>query len=73
MGMFALTQLVTDRVNAPVIAAAGIVDGRGIRAAFALGAQAVQLGTAFLACEESGATQEHREILFVTAERIRRR
>ena len=64
MGTFALTQLVADRVKAPVIAAGGIVDGRGIRAALALGAQAVQMGTAFLACEESGATREHRGILF---------
>jgi nitronate monooxygenase len=64
MGSFALTQLVADRVKAPVIAAGGIVDGRGIRAALALGAQAVQMGTAFLACEESGTTDEHREILF---------
>jgi nitronate monooxygenase len=64
MGTFALTQLVADRVKAPVIAAGGIVDGRGIRAALALGAQAAQLGTAFLACEESGTTDQHREILF---------
>jgi nitronate monooxygenase len=64
MGTFALTQLVADRVNAPVIAAGGIVDGRGIRAALALGAQAVQMGTAFLACEESGTTREHKGILF---------
>ena len=64
MGTFALTQLVADRVNAPVIAAGGIVDGRGIRAALALGAQAVQMGTAFLACEESGTTKEHKGILF---------
>lgn len=64
MGTFALTQIVAARVKAPVIAAGGIVDGRGLRAALALGAQAAQLGTAFLACEESGTTQEHRDILF---------
>lgn len=64
MGTLALTQLVADRVNAPVVSAGGIVDGRGIRAALALGAQAAQIGTAFLACEESAATPEHREILF---------
>ena len=64
MGTFALTQLLADRVRAPVIAAGGIVDGRGARAALALGAQAVQLGTAFLACEESGATAQHRAVLF---------
>lgn len=63
MGTFVLTQLVAERVKAPVIAAGGIADGRGLRAALALGAQAVQIGTAFLACEESGATAEHRAIL----------
>ena len=63
MGTFALTQLVSARVRTPVIAAGGVVDGRGVRAARALGAQAVQVGTAFLACEESGATAEHRSLL----------
>jgi nitronate monooxygenase len=64
MGTFALTQLVADRVKAPVIAAGGIVDGRGVRAALTLGAQAAQLGTAFLACAESGTTDQHRGMLF---------
>ncbi len=64
MGTFVLTQLVGPRVKAPVIAAGGIADGRGLRAALALGAQAVQIGTAFLACAESGTTAEHREVLF---------
>jgi nitronate monooxygenase len=64
MGTFALTQLVSRRVKAPVIAAGGIADGRGIRAALTLGAQAAQVGTAFLACEESGTTAEHRAALF---------
>ncbi len=64
MGTFALTQLVAARVKAPVIAAGGIADGRGVRAALALGAQAAQIGTAFLACAESGTTDEHREALF---------
>lgn len=48
----ALIPQVVDAVNIPVIAAGGIADGRGIVAAFALGAQGVQLGTAFLAAEE---------------------
>jgi nitronate monooxygenase len=64
VGSMALIPLVADRVSVPVIAAGGIVDGRGIRAALALGAQAAQLGTAFLACEESGASAAHREALF---------
>lgn len=64
MGTFVLVQLVAPRVKAPVIAAGGIVDARGVRAAHALGASAAQIGTAFLACEESGATAGHRELLF---------
>ncbi|WP_163997776.1 NAD(P)H-dependent flavin oxidoreductase [Pyxidicoccus caerfyrddinensis] len=64
MGTLALTPLVADRVKAPVIAAGGISDARGVRAVLALGAQAGQIGTAFLACEESGATPEHRAALF---------
>lgn len=66
MGTFALVQLVSARVKAPVIAAGGIADARGIRAALALGAQAVQIGTAFLACEESGAVALHRNALFTS-------
>jgi nitronate monooxygenase len=64
MGTFALTPLVADRVRAPVIAAGGIVDRRGVVAARALGAAAVQVGTAFLACEESGAAPAHKALLF---------
>ncbi|TGM58863.1 NAD(P)H-dependent flavin oxidoreductase [Leptospira adleri] len=64
MGTFVLTQLVSDRVKTPVIAAGGIADARGLRAALSLGAQMVQIGTAFLACEESGTTPEHRAMLF---------
>lgn len=63
MGTFVLTQLVADRVRAPVIAAGGIADRRGLRAALVLGAQAGQIGTAFLACEESGTSDEHRALL----------
>lgn len=68
-GTFALVQLVSRRVKVPVIAAGGIADACGIRAAMLLGAQAGQIGTAFLACEESGATREHRALLFDDAAR----
>lgn len=68
-GTFALIQLVAPRVKAAVIAAGGIVDARGIDAALTLGAQGAQLGTAFLACAESGATPEHRAALWSPAAR----
>ena len=64
MGTFALVPQIADRVKMLVIAAGGISDGRGIAAALALGADAVQIGTAFFACEESGATKCHRDLLF---------
>ena len=63
-GAFALVPQVVDAVRVPVIAAGGIADGRGVAAALALGAQAVQIGTAFLACEESNADATHRKMLF---------
>ena len=63
MGTFSLTQLVARRVESPVVSAGGIVDGSGVRAALALGASAAQIGTAFLACEESGTTDDHRALL----------
>ena len=62
-GTFSLVPQIVDRVNVPVIAAGGIADARGVIAALALGAEAVQIGTAFLACEESGAGVLHREAL----------
>lgn len=64
MGTFALVPQIADKVRVPVIAAGGIADGRGIVAALTLGADAVQIGTAFLACDESGASPLHRKLLF---------
>ena len=52
-GTFALVPQVVDAVKVPVIATGGIADGRGIAAAFALGAAGVQIGTAYLRCPES--------------------
>jgi nitronate monooxygenase len=66
-GSFVLTQLIREKVKLPVIAAGGIANGKGMAAAFTLGADAVQIGTAFLATEESGALSEHREALFSDA------
>jgi nitronate monooxygenase len=63
-GTMALLPQVVDAVKLPVVAAGGIGDARGIVAAFALGAEGVQMGTAFLACEESGASTLHRKALF---------
>jgi len=59
----ALVPQIVDVVSVPVIAAGGIADGRGIAAAFALGASGVQLGTAFLLCPEAGTSPLHREAL----------
>ena len=62
-GTMALVPQVVDAVKLPVVAAGGLGDARGVVAAFALGAEGVQMGTAFLACEESGASALHRKAL----------
>ncbi|MDF3810384.1 nitronate monooxygenase family protein [Rhodopseudomonas sp. BAL398] len=62
-GLFALLPQVVDAVRAPVIAAGGIADGRGIAAAFALGAAGVQIGTAYLRCPESKVSALARAVL----------
>src|ERR1700722_12357759 len=62
-GTISLVPQVVDAVKIRVVAAGGIADARGIAAAFALGAEAVQMGTVFLAVEESGATALHRDAI----------
>ncbi len=63
IGTFALVRLLAQHSRLPVIAAGGIMDGKGIAAALQLGAQAVQMGTAFLLTRESGANAAYRALL----------
>ena len=56
----ALVPQVVDAVDVPVVAAGGIADGRGVAAAFMLGAQGVQVGTRFLVAEECTVSQEYK-------------
>jgi nitronate monooxygenase len=67
-GTFALVRLIVRAVKLPVVAAGGIMDGAGIAAVLALGAQAAQLGTAFIPCPESGAPQVHKDQLLKSTE-----
>ncbi|HEY4276561.1 MAG TPA: nitronate monooxygenase family protein [Rhizomicrobium sp.] len=63
IGTFALVPQIADAVRVPVIAAGGIADGRGIAAALALGASAVQIGTAYLFCPEAKVSAPHARAL----------
>lgn len=63
IGSLTLIPQLVDKVDIPIIASGGIMDGRGIVASLALGASAVQMGTAFLGCEEAGITDPYREKL----------
>ncbi|GGF26694.1 putative nitronate monooxygenase [Halobacillus andaensis] len=68
IGTMSLIPQVVDHLRIPTIAAGGIMDSRGFKAAFALGAQGVQLGTAFVTCAESGAKPQHKEAILKTPE-----
>jgi nitronate monooxygenase len=71
IGTMALVPQVVDQVSIPVIAAGGIMDGRGVLASLVLGANAVQMGTAFVTSLESGATEHHKgAILNATEEQL---
>lgn len=63
IGTMALVPQIADAISVPVIASGGIMDGRGVAAALALGASGVQLGTAFLTCTESGIPEVYREAI----------
>lgn len=68
VGLMSLIPQVVDQVSIPVIAAGGIMDGRGLMATICLGAKAVQMGTAFLTCLESGAPVTHKEAILEAKE-----
>ncbi|WP_116138281.1 NAD(P)H-dependent flavin oxidoreductase [Trinickia diaoshuihuensis] len=66
VGTMALVPQLADALDIPVLAAGGIMDGRGIAAALALGAQAAQLGTVFLPCAESAIAEDWRRRLLAS-------
>jgi nitronate monooxygenase len=68
VGTVALVPQTVDAVDVPVIASGGIADGRGIAAALVLGAAAVQMGTAFLTCDESGIPEAYKAAILRAAE-----
>ncbi len=72
IGTIALVPQVADAVTVPVVASGGIMDGRGIAAALALGASAVQMGTAFLTCDEAGIPQAYKDAILTAHENATR-
>ena len=68
VGTLALVPQVVDSVRVPVVASGGIMDGRGIAAALALGASAVQLGTAFLTTHEAGIPDVYKAAILAARE-----
>ena len=71
VGTFALTRRIVAAIGerVPVVAAGGIMDGAGVAAALALGADAAQLGTAFVGCPESGAPEPHKQAVLAAGDR----
>ncbi|PWB22513.1 NAD(P)H-dependent flavin oxidoreductase [Flavobacterium sp. HTF] len=63
-GLFSLLQQLKTKIKTPIIAAGGITDAKGIAAALTLGADAVQMGTAFMVTDQSGAHPVHKEAMF---------
>ena len=63
MSLESATQAIRAKVDVPLIAAGGISDGRGMAAAFALGAEAVQMGTRFVSCAESPVHQNFKDAI----------
>jgi nitronate monooxygenase len=68
IGTMALVPQMVDAVRVPVIASGGVMDGRGIAAALALGAGAVQMGTAFLTCTEAGIAEAYKRAILAARE-----
>ena len=68
IGNMALVPQIVRAVSVPVIASGGIMTGEGIAAALALGASAVQMGTAFLTCHESGAPESYKRAILEARE-----
>jgi nitronate monooxygenase len=68
IGLMSLIPQVSDQVQVPIIAAGGIMDGRGLVASLSLGAEGVQMGTAFLTTKESGAHPIHKQAILEAGE-----
>ena len=68
IGTISLVPQIVDAVSVPVVASGGIMDGRGIAAALALGAGAVQMGTAFLTCNEAGTPHSYKQAILEAGE-----
>lgn len=67
IGTFSILPMIADKVNLPILAAGGIGDVRGVRAAMALGAEGVYLGTAFMAVEENPLARNVKELMIKTS------